>query len=51
MDIANQENGLVVGTMEDSSATCTWLGTYNGDHICQRIGVNAGVPKTLVLVL
>jgi NAD+ synthase (glutamine-hydrolysing) len=46
MDIANQENGLVVGTGDLSELALGWA-TYNGDHI-SMYGVNAGVPKTLV---
>jgi NAD+ synthase (glutamine-hydrolysing) len=46
MDIANQENGLVVGTGDLSELALGWT-TYNGDHI-SMYGVNAGIPKTLV---
>ncbi len=46
MDIANQENGLVIGTGDMSELALGWA-TYNGDHI-SMYGVNAGVPKTLV---
>ncbi len=46
MDIANQTNGLVVGTGDLSELALGWA-TYNGDHI-SMYGVNAGVPKTLV---
>jgi NAD+ synthase (glutamine-hydrolysing) len=46
MDIANQEDGLVVGTGDLSELALGWA-TYNGDHI-SMYGVNAGVPKTLV---
>lgn len=46
MDIANQINGLVVGTGDLSEMALGWS-TYNGDHI-SMYGVNAGVPKTLV---
>ncbi len=46
MDIANQENGLVVGTGDLSELALGWC-TYNGDHM-SMYGVNAGVPKTLV---
>ncbi|MDE6029846.1 MAG: NAD(+) synthase [Clostridiales bacterium] len=45
-DIANQENGLVVGTGDMSELALGWC-TYNGDHM-SSYGVNAGVPKTLV---
>ena len=46
MDIANQVNGLVVGTGDLSELALGWA-TYNGDHM-SMYGVNAGVPKTLV---
>ncbi|GHT82675.1 NAD(+) synthase [Bacteroidia bacterium] len=46
MDIANQTNGLVVGTGDMSELALGWS-TYNGDHI-SMYGVNAGVPKTLI---
>ena len=46
MDIANKENGLVVGTGDLSELALGWA-TYNGDHM-SMYGVNAGVPKTLV---
>lgn len=46
MDIANQTNGLVIGTGDMSELALGWA-TYNGDHM-SMYGVNAGVPKTLV---
>ena len=46
MDIANQSNGLVIGTGDLSELALGWA-TYNGDHM-SMYGVNAGVPKTLV---
>jgi NAD+ synthase (glutamine-hydrolysing) len=46
MDLANQMNGLVVGTGDMSELALGWA-TYNGDHI-SMYGVNAGIPKTLV---
>ena len=46
MDIANAENGLVVGTGDLSELALGWA-TYNGDHM-SMYGVNADVPKTLV---
>lgn len=46
MDIANMENGLVVGTGDLSELALGWA-TYNGDHM-SMYAVNAGVPKTLV---
>lgn len=49
MDIANDENGLVVGTGDLSELALGWA-TYNGDHM-SMYGVNASVPKTLVKYL
>lgn len=46
MDIANQKNGMVIGTGDMSELALGWA-TYNGDHM-SMYGVNAGVPKTLV---
>ncbi len=46
MDIANMENGLVVGTGDLSELALGWC-TYNGDHM-SMYGVNSSVPKTLV---
>ncbi|MBR2607980.1 MAG: NAD(+) synthase [Bacteroidaceae bacterium] len=46
MDIANQRNGLVVGTGDLSELALGWA-TYNGDHM-SMYGVNASVPKTLI---
>lgn len=46
MDIANAENGLVIGTGDLSELALGWA-TYNGDHM-SMYGVNASVPKTLV---
>ncbi|MCR5006305.1 MAG: NAD(+) synthase [Clostridiales bacterium] len=46
MDLANQENGLVVGTGDLSELALGWA-TYNGDHM-SMYGVNAGIPKTLI---
>lgn len=46
MDVANQVNGLVVGTGDMSELALGWA-TYNGDHM-SMYGVNASVPKTLV---
>lgn len=46
MDIANQKNGMVVGTGDMSELALGWA-TYNGDHM-SMYGVNASVPKTLV---
>lgn len=49
MDIANEENGLVVGTGDLSELALGWA-TYNGDHM-SMYGVNAGIPKTLIKFL
>ena len=49
MDIANQENGIVVGTGDLSELALGWC-TYNGDHM-SMYGVNSSIPKTLVRYL
>jgi len=49
MDIANQRNGLVIGTGDLSESALGWA-TYNGDHM-SMYAVNSGVPKTLVRYL
>lgn len=46
MDIANDTNGLVVGTGDLSEIALGWC-TYNGDHM-SMYGVNGDVPKTLM---
>ncbi len=46
MDIANDTDGLVVGTGDLSEIALGWC-TYNGDHM-SMYGVNSGVPKTLM---
>ena len=46
MDIANQVNGIVIGTGDLSELALGWA-TYNGDHM-SMYGVNASVPKTLI---
>ena len=46
MDIANQQNGIVVGTGDLSELALGWA-TYNGDQM-SMYSVNATVPKTLV---
>lgn len=46
MDIANEENGIVVGTGDLSELALGWC-TYNGDHM-SMYAVNASIPKTLV---
>lgn len=49
MDIANDTNGLVIGTGDLSELALGWA-TYNGDHM-SMYGVNSSVPKTLVKYL
>lgn len=49
MDVANMEGGMVLGTGDLSELALGWA-TYNGDHM-SMYGVNAGVPKTLVIHL
>ncbi len=46
MDVANQQNALVIGTGDLSELALGWA-TYNGDHM-SMYGVNGSVPKTLV---
>jgi NAD+ synthase (glutamine-hydrolysing) len=49
MDLANKENGLVVGT-GDLSELALGFATFGGDHL-SMYNVNASVPKTLVRFL
>ena len=49
MDIANKENGLVIGTGDLSELALGWC-TYNGDHM-SMYSVNTSIPKTLVRYL
>lgn len=49
MDVANKENGIVVGTGDLSEAALGWC-TYNGDHM-SMYNVNCSIPKTLVKYL
>lgn len=46
MDLANDNDGLVIGTGDLSELALGWA-TYNGDHM-SMYGVNSSVPKTLV---
>ncbi len=46
MDIANQSDGIVIGTGDLSELALGWA-TYNGDHM-SMYAVNSSVPKTLV---
>lgn len=49
MDMANQTNGMVIGTGDLSELALGWA-TYNGDQM-SMYGVNASIPKTLVQYL
>ena len=49
MDVANSENGLVVGTGDLSEIAMGWS-TYNGDHM-SMYAVNCSIPKTLIRYL
>lgn len=49
MDLANEENSLMIGT-GDLSELCLGWTTFNGDHM-SMYGVNASIPKTLVRYL
>lgn len=49
MDVANQVNGLVIGTGDLSELALGWA-TYNGDHM-SMYAVNTSIPKTLVRYL
>ncbi len=46
MDMANELNGLVVGTGDMSELALGWA-TYSGDQM-SMYGINAGVPKTVI---
>lgn len=46
MDVANQQNAIVLGTGDLSELALGWC-TYNGDQM-SMYGINAGVPKTLI---
>ena len=46
LDIANDENALMVGTGDLSELCLGWC-TYNGDHM-SNYGVNASLPKTAI---
>ena len=49
MDLANLENGIVIGTGDLSELALGWC-TYNGDQM-SMYSTNASVPKTLVRAL
>ncbi|MBQ7176397.1 MAG: NAD(+) synthase, partial [Victivallales bacterium] len=46
MDIANEVNGIVLGTGDLSETALGWC-TFNGDHI-SNYALNGSVPKTLI---
>lgn len=46
MNLANQKNGIVLGTGDLSEIALGWS-TYNGDQM-SMYNTNAGIPKTLV---
>lgn len=46
MDVANDVNGIVVGTGDMSELALGWC-TYNGDQM-SMYSVNAGIPKTVI---
>ena len=46
MDVANQDNAIVIGTADMSEIALGWC-TYNGDQM-SMYSINAGVPKTLI---
>ncbi len=48
-NIANMENGIVVGTGDLSEIALGWM-TYNGDHM-SSYAVNSSIPKTMVQLL
>lgn len=49
MDLANKEDGLLIGTGDLSELALGWC-TYNGDHM-SMYSVNCSIPKTLVRYL
>lgn len=49
MDLANQQDALMVGTGDLSEIALGWC-TFNGDHM-SMYDLNCGVPKTLLLRL
>ena len=49
MDVANKENGIVIGTGDLSELALGWC-TYNGDHM-SMYNVNCSIPKTLIRYL
>lgn len=49
LDVANEHNGLVIGTGDMSEIALGWT-TYGGDQLC-HYNPNAGLPKTFVRAL
>jgi len=49
MNLANKENALVIGT-SNMSEIALGFSTFNGDHMAMY-GINAGIPKTIVIKL
>jgi NAD+ synthase (glutamine-hydrolysing) len=49
MNLANQENALVIGTGDLSEIALGWS-TYNGDHM-SMYAINSSIPKTLIRYL
>lgn len=49
MDIANMNNGMVIGTSDLSELALGWC-TFNGDHM-SMYSINSSIPKTLVQYL
>lgn len=49
MDIANQTNGIVIGTADLSETALGWC-TFSGDQIAMY-NLNVGIPKTLIQYL
>ncbi|MBR4863283.1 MAG: NAD(+) synthase [Oscillospiraceae bacterium] len=46
MDLANQQNGIVIGTGDLSEIALGWM-SYSGDQI-SMYGINSGIPKTVM---
>lgn len=46
MDLANQKNGIVIGTGDMSEIALGWM-SYSGDQI-SMYGLNCGIPKSVI---
>lgn len=46
MDLANQQEGIVIGTGDLSELALGWM-SYSGDQI-SMYGINSGIPKTVM---